>query len=112
MPTRPDTDPPRDTLNHNVRRIHAFERLDVEGTPPAALRGTLFRTGPGLLERFGKRVAHPFEADGLVSAVRFAADGVYGASRPVESPEFREEEKAGATCTRPRRRCRGGSSTP
>lgn len=95
MPITASHEPPRDTLDHNVRRIHAFERLEVEGTPPAALRGTLFRTGPGLLERFGRRVAHPFEADGLVTAVRFADAGVYGASRPVESPEFREEERAG-----------------
>lgn len=93
MPNR--NEPPLDTLDHNVQRMHAFERLEVDGVPPRALRGSLYRTGPGLLERFGQRVAHPFEADGLVTAVRFADDGVFGASRPVESPDFREEENAG-----------------
>ena len=31
---------------------------DIEGQIPADLQGTLFRNGPGLLEIYGKRLAH------------------------------------------------------
>lgn len=81
------------TLNHGVVRAHGFEDLEVEGTLPSDLRGTLYRTGPGLLHRFGRAV-HPFEADGAVTAVRF--DGrARGACRLIESGEYRDEEEAG-----------------
>lgn len=83
------------TLNHSIRRAHGFERLCIEGRVPEELRGTLYRTGPGLLERFGRQVGHPFDADGAVTAVRFDDDGAAGATRVVESVEFREEEQAG-----------------
>ncbi len=79
----------------NIARTHGFEALEVEGEIPHALKGTLFRTGPGVFERFGKKVHHPFEADGVVSAVRFGADGAQGAARVVESKGYREEEQAG-----------------
>lgn len=62
---------------------------------PAGLEGTLYRTGPGLLERFGRALSHPFEADGVVSATRFAAGSAQGACRVVESAGYREEEAAG-----------------
>ena len=32
--------------------------VDVEGTIPAELQGTLFRNGPGLLEVYGKKLIH------------------------------------------------------
>ncbi|MDO9049735.1 MAG: carotenoid oxygenase family protein [Methylobacter sp.] len=82
------------SLNHSVTRTHAFETLTVDGTLPTTLRGTLFRAGPGLLERFGRTVAHPFEADGAITAVRIG-DGVQGACRIVEAEEYRLEEKLG-----------------
>lgn len=31
---------------------------DIDGEIPADLQGTLFRNGPGLLEIYGKRLAH------------------------------------------------------
>ncbi len=82
-------------LLSNVRRTHDFEPLTVEGTIPASLRGTFYKTGPGVFERFGQRVNHSFEADGLMSAVRFTDIGAFGAVKIVESAGYREEEKAG-----------------
>ena len=79
----------------NIDRTHGFEPLKVEGEIPDAIRGTLFRTGPGIFERFGQRVHHPFEADGVVSAVRFGEDAPRGAARVVESEGFCAEEEAG-----------------
>lgn len=43
----------------------------VRGTIPAGLKGTLFRNGPGRLERGGQWVHHPFDGDGMISAFRF-----------------------------------------
>jgi all-trans-8'-apo-beta-carotenal 15,15'-oxygenase len=81
-------------LRQNLRRSHGFERLELEGTLPDDLRGTLFRVGPGLFERFGVTVAHPFEADGAMQAVRFR-DNVEGATRVIESAGYLEEQAAG-----------------
>lgn len=82
-------------LLRSLSRPHGFEPLRVEGTLPADLRGTLYRAGPGLFERFGTPVAHAFETDGAITAVRFGDDGAEGAVRVVESAGYREEEAAG-----------------
>ncbi|MFV8749263.1 carotenoid oxygenase family protein [Nannocystaceae bacterium ST9] len=81
-------------LRENLRRPHAFEPLELEGTLPDDLRGSLFRVGPGLYERFGVAVAHPFEADGAITAVRFG-ERVEGATRVIESAGYRKEQAAG-----------------
>lgn len=82
-------------LTRNVRREHGFESMEVEGRLPTDLAGTLYRVGPGLFERFGRRVNHPFEADGAVSAVRIGAGTAEGAVRVVRGRGFQEEEAAG-----------------
>ena len=43
----------------------------ARGTVPAELNGTLYRNGPGRLERDGHRVHHPFDGDGMIAAMRF-----------------------------------------
>lgn len=92
----PRTDRPHAALGENLVRGHGFEDLRVEGELPKGLRGTLYRTGPGLYERFGKRLEHPFEADAVLSAVRFDGEGgARGAARVLETPGYLEEEAAG-----------------
>ena len=49
------------TLNHNLEQTHNFKPLRIEGKIPHQLRGTLYRTGPGLVEKFGNKI-HPFVA--------------------------------------------------
>lgn len=83
------------SLNDNPRRTHDFEPLQVDGRIPDGLRGTLVRTGPGVPERFGRRVRHAFEADGLMTAVRFGDGGVTGGVQPVRGPGWLAEEAAG-----------------
>lgn len=85
----------KNLLLRSLSRPHGFEPLRVEGRLPEALRGTFYRAGPGLFERFGKTLSHPFEADGAISAVRFGSAGALGASRVVESAGYHEEEAAG-----------------
>ncbi len=93
---RPNRTPDMSGLQRSVGRFHDWEPLRIEGEVPAELRGTLIRTGPGLLERFGRKLAHSFEADGALMALRLDGDGLaHGSVRVVESPGYREEQAAG-----------------
>lgn len=67
---------------------------DVEGTVPTDLVGTLYRNGPGLLERGGVPLAHPFDGDGMICAFRFENGRVHFRNRYVRTAGFLEEEKA------------------
>jgi len=80
-------------MKENSDARHDFKVLKVEGDLPSELQGTLYRAGPGGLERFGKPV-HPFLADGAITAVRMNGTAK-GAFRFVESEEYREEERRG-----------------
>jgi all-trans-8'-apo-beta-carotenal 15,15'-oxygenase len=82
-------------IRDNLPREHGFEPLKVEGQLPSYLKGTLFRNGPGISERFGAHFDHVFEADGAISAVRFDGEQAQGAVRLVETPEYLEEKKEG-----------------
>jgi all-trans-8'-apo-beta-carotenal 15,15'-oxygenase len=77
-----------------MSREHGFEPLRVEGDVPAALRGTLYRVGPGLYESHGRSYEHPFEGDGAVCAVRFGAE-VTGSHRVVQTAALVAERHAG-----------------
>ncbi|MEZ4427098.1 MAG: carotenoid oxygenase family protein [Nannocystaceae bacterium] len=81
--------------DQNLSRTHDFEPARIEGRIPDDLRGTLYRTGPALFERAGRRVPHSFLADGAVSAVRFGDGRAERAVKFVAGALFREEEAAG-----------------
>ncbi|MGF1602915.1 MAG: carotenoid oxygenase family protein [Thermosynechococcaceae cyanobacterium] len=66
----------------------------LEGQIPSALRGSLYRNGPGRLERSGRRVDHWFDADGGILAVHFSEQGAMGLYRYVQTQEFQAEEQA------------------
>ena len=66
----------------------------VEGQIPAGLRGTLYRNGPGRLQRSGQRVDHWFDGDGAILAVHFTEAGATGLYRYVQTEEFQAEEQA------------------
>ena len=67
----------------------------VRGTVPAELSGTLYRNGPGRLERDGHRVHHPFDGDGMIAAMRFENGAVSLSNRFVRTEGWLAEEKAG-----------------
>jgi all-trans-8'-apo-beta-carotenal 15,15'-oxygenase len=79
----------------DLPREHGFESLRVEGTVPAELSGTLYRTGPSLFSSFGKTYGHLFDGDGAVIAVRFANGHALGAAKLVQSEELVAERRAG-----------------
>lgn len=83
----------QDRMRENLGREHGFEPMEVEGELPQDLRGTLYRNGPALSERFGHQFEHIFEADGAISAVRFADGKAQGAVRMVQTPAYLEEQE-------------------
>ncbi len=81
------------TLHHSIKRTHGFENLKLEGKIPDQLKGTLYRVGPGLIERFGHTV-HPFLADGAITAIQLG-NNPKGACQIVKSEKYLQEELRG-----------------
>ncbi|MBD2100559.1 carotenoid oxygenase family protein [Leptolyngbya sp. FACHB-261] len=67
----------------------------LAGQIPPGLRGSLYRNGPGRLERGGQRVAHWFDGDGGILAVHFGDTAATGLYRYVQTQGYREEDQAG-----------------
>ena len=67
----------------------------IEGRLPGALRGTFYRNGPAVHERFGLRYHHWFDGDGMVHAFRFDGTGVAHRGRVVGTPKITREIEAG-----------------
>lgn len=72
----------------------------IEGAIPPDLQGTLYRNGPGRLERGGQWVQHPFDGDGMILAVGFQQGRAYLRNRFVRTAGWLEEEAAGRWCYR------------
>jgi all-trans-8'-apo-beta-carotenal 15,15'-oxygenase len=66
----------------------------ISGAIPADLRGSLYRNGPGRLERQGQRVNHWFDGDGAVLAVHFEEGEASATYRYVRSAGYTDEEAA------------------
>ena len=90
------------------RSVHA-DRLQcearIEGRLPAELRGTFYRNGPAVFQRFGIRYQHWFDGDGMVQAFRFDGHGVAHRARVLTTPKLARETSAG-------RRLFSGFGTP
>lgn len=68
---------------------------DIEGEIPQELDGTLLRNGPGLLDIGGYPIAHPFDGDGMISAIAFREGRAHYRNRYVQTQGYVEEQKAG-----------------
>ncbi|HLO86227.1 MAG TPA: carotenoid oxygenase family protein [Nostocaceae cyanobacterium] len=66
----------------------------IAGKIPEGLRGTLYRNGPGRLERGEMRVGHWFDGDGAILAVHFTDAGAKGVYRYVQTEEYKAESIA------------------
>lgn len=80
----------RSLLQEHEYRIDA-----IDGAVPAALRGTLFRNGSGRNELAGQWFPHWFDGDGMIQAIRFDAEGIHYRNRYVDTPNWRDETRAG-----------------
>ena len=67
----------------------------IEGRLPEELRGTFYRNGPAVHERFGLRYRHMFDGDGMVQALRFDGHGVTHRARVLATPKLVRETEAG-----------------
>ncbi|MDY6940287.1 MAG: carotenoid oxygenase family protein [Cyanobacteriota bacterium] len=65
------------------------------GKLPPGLRGTLYRNGPGRLERGGMRMGHWFDGDGAILAVEFGEAGATATYRYVQTAGYQAEAEAG-----------------
>ena len=80
----------------NVEQELSQEPVRVlSGSVPAELQGCLYRNGPGRLERGGQSVHHPFDGDGMITAVQFAAGEAGCSNRFVRTEGWKAEEQAG-----------------
>jgi all-trans-8'-apo-beta-carotenal 15,15'-oxygenase len=68
---------------------------NIEGEIPPGLEGTLFRNGPGCLDVNGAPLHHPFDGDGMVSAITFANGKASFRNRYVRTEGFLAESVAG-----------------
>ena len=67
----------------------------VEGSVPPALRGTLYRNGPGRFDLGGTRKTHLLDGDGMIQAFDFGAGKVRYRNRFVRTEKYVAEEQAG-----------------
>jgi all-trans-8'-apo-beta-carotenal 15,15'-oxygenase len=69
---------------------------EIDGVIPEQLQGTLFRNGPGLLDVHGTPLKHPFDGDGMISAVSFLSNGkVHFRNRFVRTEGYVKEKETG-----------------
>jgi all-trans-8'-apo-beta-carotenal 15,15'-oxygenase len=79
----------------SLKQEYDYSIDDVEGEIPPELCGTLFRNGPGLLDINGQPVHHPFDGDGMISAIAFRDGRAHFRNRYIRTEAYVEEQKAG-----------------
>ena len=78
----------------NVEKELTKEPLKIsKGNNIKNLNGTLLRNGPGILERGGQWVHHPFDGDGMITSIKFENGQPFLTNRFVKTKGYLEEEK-------------------
>ncbi len=77
------------------KELTKIELKVIKGKVPQSLKGTFYRNGPGRLERNNQWVHHPFDGDGMISAMEFKKGIVSFTNKFVRTKEWEKEEKAG-----------------
>lgn len=89
---------PLEIYNNATREITAefsdHPLTHLSGSLPDALKGVLFRNGPGRLSHHGYRYEHLFDGDGMVQRFLFSDGVVRYTNRYVRTREFIAEERA------------------
>lgn len=67
--------------------------LEVEGTIPKEIRGTLFRNGPGLMEVYDTPLVHPIDGDGMICSLCFDDGKAHFRSRYVQTKGYQLEKR-------------------
>ncbi|BAS57285.1 9-cis-epoxycarotenoid dioxygenase [Leptolyngbya boryana NIES-2135] len=79
----------------SLKEEHSYWIEEIEGEIPTELNGTLFRNGPGLLDINGERIQHPFDGDGMISAIAFHNGRAHYRNRFVKTEGYLAEQKTG-----------------
>jgi all-trans-8'-apo-beta-carotenal 15,15'-oxygenase len=66
----------------------------LSGEIPHRLRGTLYRNGPGRLERGKEKVGHWFDGDGAILAIHLTEKGAEATYRYVQTEKYETETAA------------------
>ncbi|EAZ94254.1 carotenoid oxygenase family protein [Crocosphaera chwakensis] len=66
----------------------------LSGEIPDGLRGTLYRNGPGRLERGDQKVGHWFDGDGAILAIHLTEEGATATYRYVQTEGYQKEAEA------------------
>ncbi|MGK7953754.1 MAG: carotenoid oxygenase family protein [Crocosphaera sp.] len=66
----------------------------LSGEIPDGLKGTLYRNGPGRLERGSQKVGHWFDGDGAILAIHLTEKGAEATYRYVQTAGYQKEAKA------------------
>ncbi|PZO19620.1 MAG: Apocarotenoid-15,15'-oxygenase [Leptolyngbya foveolarum] len=68
---------------------------DIEGEIPSELAGTVFRNGPGLTDINGYRLRHPFDGDGMISAIALQNGKAFYQNKFVRTEGYLAEQASG-----------------
>lgn len=81
--------------NRALKQEFDYPITEIDGAIPPALRGTLFRNIPAMLDVNGQQVHHPFDADGMICKITFADGRAHFQNRYVRTPGYCEEQQKG-----------------
>lgn len=80
-------------LAKSLRDEYSYQ-CRIEGSIPLALRGTLYRNGPGLFERNGRRKDSILDGDGMIQAFSISDGEVHYQNSFIKTEKFLAEESA------------------
>ncbi|MEL7119421.1 MAG: carotenoid oxygenase family protein [Bacteroidota bacterium] len=83
------------TATKKVEKEYANHSIQIEGTLPKEIQGTLFRNGNGRFEHQEVKYEHLFDGDGMVTKFVFKDGQLLYSNKYVRTQEFVEEEAAG-----------------
>lgn len=79
--------------HQNIREILVPNPLTIRhGAIPRDLKGIYYKASPGQFDKFGKKVSHPFDGDGYVSAYYFDNGKLFYQARFVNTMHRSNEE--------------------
>ena len=94
---------PQDLTYNKNDWASAYKNVDLElenvplnlfkGKKIDNLNGKLLRNGPGILERNGQWVHHPFDGDGMITSIKFINGEAFLTNKFVKTKGFLEENK-------------------
>lgn len=90
----------REAWHKGFHTVETESCYEISTEFPKDISGTFFQNGHGKFHVGDELVLHPFDGDGMVSAVTFSEGKAWFRNRFVKTPGYVEELKAGKVCYR------------